>query len=477
MIVNEICLKKLFTYSNSVYQIGEKINKLERSFKKSASMTKTSAVTGAKLMMVSCLCGNRSINELILTIHNKETKFDGLFTKKEYIPKMHGLRDYIKNTNYKQIEEINDSVIRKIKENKVFKKNLIDGLVVCATDGHELNETIKDIENLPEREHIDGEIKKYIKYLVSAIIGPKANFIVNVSQLTEREKITTKTGKMKAKTIGETTSFLENKKFLDKKIGRNVDVHVLDALYLNAKVMNCINDDKQFFVIRMEDKTKHIYKDAKGIFDNSKAKEEYEIVEITKEIEIKYTKVAKRKDVNKTKIVTEKRKITSNKLGERYFVSEKESCNRKNSVKKVKIYEKVIRRVEVWDEEGFEYASYKGNLRVIRSKEKYKYGKEIKEQEVYIVTDMINHKRSTIITIMHYRWNIENCCFRKLNQEYKMKHIFIGDFNSINYIVQMIILVSNLLELYLKIRSKETIKVTYIIRKKLFEKQFQTVNF
>ena len=76
-------------------------------------MTKTSAVTGAKLIMVSCLCGNRSINELILTINNKETKFDGLFTKKEYIPKMHGLRDCIKNTNYKQIEEINDSVIRK----------------------------------------------------------------------------------------------------------------------------------------------------------------------------------------------------------------------------------------------------------------------------------------------------------------------------------------------------------------------------
>ena len=41
-------------------------------------------------------------------------------------------------------------------------------------------------------------------------------------------------------------------------------MHVLDALYLNANVMNCINDDKQFFVIRMEDKTKHIYKDVKG---------------------------------------------------------------------------------------------------------------------------------------------------------------------------------------------------------------------
>ena len=154
LIANEISLKKLFTYNNNVYHIGEKFKGLERNYSKSCSKTKTktSAVTGAKLIMASCLCGHKSINELMLTVHNKETEFKGLFDRKEYIPKMHGLRDCITNTDYKQIEEINYSVIEKAKENKIFKKNLVDGLMVVAHDGVDIAETIKNIDNLPEKE-------------------------------------------------------------------------------------------------------------------------------------------------------------------------------------------------------------------------------------------------------------------------------------------------------------------------------------
>ena len=75
---------------------------------------------------------------------------------------------------------------------------------------------------------------------------------------------------------------------------------------------------------------------------------------------------------------------------------------------------------------------------------------------------------------MHLRWNIENCGFRKLKQQYNLEHIFIGEFNAINYIFQMIILVSNLLEVYFKIRLRKTINYTYIMLKKIFEKEIQT---
>ena len=77
---------------------------------------------------------------------------------------------------------------------------------------------------------------------------------------------------------------------------------------------------------------------------------------------------------------------------------------------------------------------------------------------------------------MHLRWNIENCGFRKLKQQYNLEHIFIGNFNAINYIFQMIILVSNLLEMYFKIRLKIAVKYPYIILKKIFEKEIQTTN-
>lgn len=87
---------------------------------------------------------------------------------------------------------------------------------------------------------------------------------------------------------------------------------------------------------------------------------------------------------------------------------------------------------------------------------------------------MLNHNVRTIIKIMHLRWNIENCGFRKLKQQYNLDHIFIGEFNAINYIFQMIILVSNLLEMYFKIRLKASINYTYIMLRKIFEKEIQT---
>ena len=195
------------------------------------SKYKTEAVTGAKLMMAGLLSHHKSINELIVTTHNKHTSFANLFDKREYVPKMHGFRDCIINTDYKQIEKINYSVIEKAKENKIFTKNRVDGLTVVAHDGVEMTETNKDIDNLPEREHKNGEVKKYIKYLCTMNVGTKANIIISTKQLTEREMVITETGRKKAKTIGETTALIEILPILDKIIGRCVDVNVMDALF------------------------------------------------------------------------------------------------------------------------------------------------------------------------------------------------------------------------------------------------------
>ena len=47
-------------------------------------------------------------------------------------------------------------IINKAKDNKIFRKNKVDGLVVVSWDGVELTETTKDIEGLPEREYEEG---------------------------------------------------------------------------------------------------------------------------------------------------------------------------------------------------------------------------------------------------------------------------------------------------------------------------------
>ena len=128
----------------------------------------------------------------------------------------------------------------------------------------------------------------------------------------------------------------------------------------------------------------------------------------------------------------------------------------------------VVARKEVWDD-TFELTGYKEIARVVRSKEIiYRNGKEI-EQEIYVVTNMLEHDVETILTIMHLRWNIENNGFRTLKQRYNLEHIFIGEMNAINYMVQMIFLAFNLLELYMKIRLTEKLNLTWSMITKSFE--------
>ena len=394
------------------------------------------------MMMLGCLCHHNSINELNDTTHDKHTSLKNFFSKREYIPKTHALRDCIIETDYKQLVDINNDIICKAKENKFFKKNLVDGLSVCAWDGVELHETTKEIENLPEREHANGDINKYIKYLCAMSIGERANIMITTKQMTEKEKI-----------------------------GRVIDVHVMDALYLNKNIMSAIDEKNQYFVVRMKDDTKLIYKDAKGLFEKSKPKIEYEIVEVIEEISVKFSKKAKHKDYSKTKIRTKERAVTDKKVGDKIYIETKETM-KKNSIKTTKYFERVVKKVKVWSDE-FEFSTYEHQVRVIRSVEQYWHEGEEKTQELYMATNMLEHSVRTIIKIMHLRWNIENCGFRKLKQQYNLEHIFIGEFNAINYIFQMIILVSNLLEMYFKIRLRATINYTYIMLKKIFEKEIQ----
>lgn len=464
LIVNGITLKKFLTYTSSVYDIDGNF----KTIKRKNSRAKTKASTTAKIMFASMACGHGSINELNNVNTHKKTRFNVLYKGREYVPKMHGLRDSIKDTDYHQLEEINKLVIQKAKENKVFRKNKIDGLTVMAWDGVEISETTKNIDGLPEREYVElDEIRKYIKFTCGMNIGPKVNLMVVSKQHLEREKIITKSGKERSKTIGETAMFQELWEESQKQIGGVIDVHVFDALYLNQNVMNLINESGSYFVIRLKDESREIYEDSEGIFNSREPDQEYEIEETIVVRNTKYSKEAKKKDKIKTKTKTNKQKITDNKIGEKRLV-ETRVIEKKNSRIEEKVYKKVVKRKEVWSD-IFDITGYKGKVKVIRSREKS--STTDKTQELHVVTNMLEHDEETILKIMHLRWNIENCGFRTLKQRYNLEHIFIGEVNSINYIVQMIFLVFNLLELYIKIQLKEKADLTWNMITRIFEQE------
>lgn len=77
--------------------------------------TKTKASTGAKAIFCAIVCQERSLKELVDTTHNKTTSLRNFYEKGEYIPKTHGLRDCIINTDYEQIISINNDILNKLK--------------------------------------------------------------------------------------------------------------------------------------------------------------------------------------------------------------------------------------------------------------------------------------------------------------------------------------------------------------------------
>ena len=142
--------------------------------------------------------------------------------------------------------------------------------------------------------------------------------------------------------------------------------------------MSAINKKNQYFVIRMKDDTKLIYKDAKGLFEKSKPTKEYEIIEVIEEISVKFSKKAKHKDYSKTKTRLRERAVTEKKVGEKIYIETKES-RKKNSVKTVKKFERVLKKVQVWSDE-FDFSIYEPPVRVIRSLEQYWHEGKVKMQ-------------------------------------------------------------------------------------------------
>lgn len=375
-------------------------------------------------------------------------------------------------------------MINKLKENKFFRKNKIDGLSVIAVDGVEEFETNKAIYGLPERKHKDGRISKYYKTLGIMSVGENKQIMLGLEELkakeideiTEKIEEETKNKKLsenrlneRIKSEGETTVLKRMLPNIKKKIGRNFDVVVLDALFANAPVLNCIKENKLDGVIRFKEERRDIYKDAMGMFAKREADLEYEVVEVKTKINTKYSKRSHKKDKVKNKVEEYERKITENEIGEIKEMSRKTSGNdrvKKEVIKK----EKVKKRIQVWSDE-FELKNYEyGKVRFVRYEEELSKGEH---QTIYVITTLLNQDLKTILKIMHGRWQIENNGFRVLKDRYNLDHCYIGELNAIRVINEIIMLVYNLVNLYVNVRTHEykESKKTMKLLKKIFEKQ------
>lgn len=473
--------KNILTYANSVYQIFKQINSFERKNLK----TDIKAPTAIKSIFVGVMCQNSSINEIMETTHEVET-FKKIYSPKEKIPKTHGLRDCLIDTPYQQMRQVNKNFIQTLKDNKVFRKNDIDGLGVLAIDATEVFETNKYIKGLPERNHKDGRKSCYHKTFGIMQIGEKNQIMIRMEELkaTEVEEIKErlvneegleidKITDTRMKSEGEITVLKRVFPEIEKEIGMVIDVIVGDALFSNAPVLNFIKSFGKDAVTRFKDERREIYKDAEGLFKNREPELNMELVEITTTIKTKYSKKSKKKNKTKTRKEQIYRKETANQIGEEKIISTR-TTHKKNVTRETVVKEKILKKIEVWsdlfDLKGYEY----GKIRFVKYLEND--GKET--QTICVLTTLLNHKLDTILKIMHKRWLIENNGFRVLKTRYNLNHCYVGEINAIRLIIEIIMLVYNIMQMYINVRTKNyrESRMTRKILKKIFENEISNDN-
>ena len=149
----------------NIYHIDNKVNKL------TDARVQPTYTTGQVIVPVlfGFLLRIKSFNELNLMIKNQE--FKKLFTRGTKLPMVDTIRDTLKVIDTNGLKQINQSIVKKSVENKVFDNGTIDGYTVVAIDGTKFfgsnKKSCKDC-----LKHIKGEkVHSFHSESVMSIVG------------------------------------------------------------------------------------------------------------------------------------------------------------------------------------------------------------------------------------------------------------------------------------------------------------------
>lgn len=330
----------------------------------------------------------------------------------EKIPKMHGFREGIKNLKAEELRKINVKIVKKSRENKIYRQGCIDGLVVAGIDGVEtFGSYKKDWENsyktkIKVKSYKEGkeeiEEKEYHKQinLVAKIVGKRPGLVLGYEKITDKGK----NGKQQY----EPDIGIKLLTRIRKGYGRMIDIIVGDAIYLNKNFIGELLKLEYNCILRLKDNNASIIENAEGIFKIVKPEE---------------------------------------------WKSERKVANTNvHQEKKIKAWTDI-----------FEYQGIK--VRVVKFEETYNKTKKEKQVDIiYVISTDLNISVQTINKIIHARWDIENNGFNELKNYWNMKHCFIGEENAIDVIIETIIMSYNLWEMYLyqHLHDFEGMKMTKI---------------
>jgi len=248
---------------NNVYEINRKIKSLKDKRKRHGIKISTAV----EILMVGMILQKPSIHSILESISFRKI-MNHMFRLEVKIPKKDAAREIYEQIETKELLGIHDETIKKIRENKTFRKGTIDGLVVSAIDGVELftseNKCCKDCLT---RE--TNGIKEYFhKSVVCMTVGADPHIILGEEMLFPRDG--------SKKDEGEATGAKRLIDRLYKTHHHFADVIVADALYLNAPFINKVLSKNMEVVIRAKNAAQVILQDAIGLTKITPAQEGFE---------------------------------------------------------------------------------------------------------------------------------------------------------------------------------------------------------
>lgn len=384
--MNKGYLKTLLKYISNVYDMGKKINSLND--KRQNKRIKTKAV--ALSLLLGFMISTRSFNKLDDCLENND--FRKLVPKKLKMPRIGAVRDSLKTFEIDGLVRVHDEILKKSKENKLYRDGTIDGLKVAALDGVELFSSKK--KSCPKcLVRVINEVPHYYhKAVVAAYVGKDPHLVLGQEMLKPDKDSSSHKGE------GELTAAKRLINSLHQKHHNFADVVVYDAIACNAPWINFIKQYNMEAVVRVKNERLNIVKDALGIFSDREADSVWDVK-------------------------TKNNKITRvSAWSENIDMSGVES-----GIRFIKFMEDVI------------------NL---------KTGEILKTSEIWIITTAKNMSLDTLRKITHARWGIENNIFRQLKNQWHMDHCFMHHENGLEATLMFMIIAFNLMQLFFFRRLK-----------------------
>jgi hypothetical protein len=344
-------------------------------------------------LILGLVCRLGSLNQIEEVV--RAGGFDGVLGKMAK-PSADTIGYALERMKVEEVREYNSLIIQKARYNRVFCGGTVDGYVVVGIDGTELYATKAKSRRCDVCSvRVKGSGEEYYERVVAAsYVGEGPSLVLGIRRIEKGQ--------------GELSAGIELMKGLYWRNARFCDVVVADALYATSSFINEVDSQGKWAVIKVKQESRHIIKDAEGLF--SKRGPDYEEEGL--------------KDFK----------------GSRYDV-------------------------RIWDEEGFTiWDKVRAPLRCLKVEEvrhSLRDGERVSERSTsYIVTTCPKGlvKAITVWKIMHARWDIENEVFHEAKTYCSLGHCFIHDevATEVMWNLQVIALNLFLLFMYRALREKVT---------------------